>query len=329
MSSLLLNFTHAKERTITVLHPIQLPELKPTQEDGNKATFVVEPLHPGYGMTLGNSLRRVILSSLGGAAVTAVKIDSVAHEFSTIEGVKEDVVEIILNLKKLRFRVFSDEPQYLILSVSRKGEITAADIKTTADVEIVNPDQIIATLDNAKIKLGMEIKVEKGRGYVPVENREAEKLEVGMIAVDALYSPIQRVRYNVENTRVGQMTDLDRLNMEIETDGTITPHEAIRQAAEILVDHFRVVAGNVAADEATSASAGAVDLGSSKINIEEVNFSPRTTNALINNDIKSVQDLLKLSDTELRELKGFGSKAYDEVKEKIAELGITDSKEVV
>jgi len=311
-----------------VLHPIQLPELKPTQEEGNKATFVVEPLHPGYGMTLGNSLRRVILSSLGGAAVTAVKIDSVAHEFSTIEGVKEDVVEIILNLKKLRFRVFSDEPQYLILSVSRKGEITANDIKTTADVEIVNPDQVIATLDNAKIKLGMEIKVEKGRGYVPVENREAEKLEVGMIAVDALYSPIQRVRYNVENTRVGQMTDLDRLNMEIETDGTITPHEAIRQAAEILVDHFRVVAGNVAEGEVASDTAGSVELGSAKINIEEVNFSPRTTNALINNDIKSVQDLLKLSDTELRELKGFGSKAYEEVKEKIAELGITDSKEV-
>lgn len=311
-----------------MLHPIQLPELKPVQEEGNKATFAVEPLHSGYGMTLGNSLRRVILSSLGGAAVTAVKIDSVAHEFSTIEGVKEDVVEIILNLKKLRFRVFSDEPQFLVLTASKKGEITAADIKTSADVEIVNPDQIIATLDKDKSKLGMEIKVEKGRGYVPVENREAEKLEVGMIAVDALYSPITRVRYNVENTRVGQMTDLDRLVMEIETDGTITPHDAIRQAAEILVEHFRVVAGNAATEDASIAPAGVPDSGSSKINIEEINLSPRTTNALINNDIKSVKDLLKLSDTELRELKGFGSKAYEEVKEKIGELGIADSKEV-
>ena len=311
-----------------MLHPIQLPELKPVQEEGNKATFVVEPLHSGYGMTLGNSLRRVILSSLGGAAVTAVKIDSVAHEFSTIEGVKEDVVEIILNLKKLRFRVFSDEPQFLILSASRKGEITASDIKTTADVEIVNPDQVIATLDKDKTKIGMEIKVEKGRGYVPVENREAEKLEVGMIAVDALYSPITRVRYNVENTRVGQMTDLDRLVMEIETDGTITPHEAIQQAAEILVEHFRVVAGNLAAQAIGVASTGAVDSGSGKINIEEINLSPRTTNALINNDIKSVHDLLKLSDTELRDLKGFGSKAYDEVKEKITELGISDAEKV-
>ncbi len=146
-----------------------------------------------------------------------------------------------------------------------------------------------------------------------------------MIAVDALYSPVVRVRYNVENTRVGQMTDLDRLVLEVETDGTITPHDAIQQAAEILVEHFRVVAGNLSAEDATVASATLADSGSSKINIEEINLSPRTTNALINNDIKSVKDLLKLSDTELRELKGFGSKAYEEVKEKIAELGITDA----
>jgi DNA-directed RNA polymerase subunit alpha len=309
-----------------VLHPIQLPELKSAHEEGNKATFAIEPLHNGYGMTLGNSLRRVILSSLGGAAVTAVKIDSVAHEFSTIDGVKEDVVEIILNLKKLRFRVFSDEPQFLVLTKSGKGVVKASDIKTTSDVEIVNSDQIIATLDNEKVKLGMEIKVEKGRGYVPVESREAEKLEVGMIAVDALYSPVQRVRYNVENTRVGQMTDLDRLVMEIETDGTITPGEAIRQAAEILVEHFQVVAGNVTGEQGATAHAATADQGAGKINIEEVNLSPRTTNALINNDIKTVKDLLKLTDSELRELKGFGSKAYDEVKDKIAELGFTAEK---
>jgi DNA-directed RNA polymerase subunit alpha len=311
-----------------VLHPIQLPELKATREEGNKATFMVEPLHPGYGMTLGNSLRRVILSSLGGAAVTAVKIDSVAHEFSTIEGVKEDVVEIILNLKKLRFRVYSDEPQYLVLTATKKGEVTAADIKTTSDVEIVNPEQVIATLDKDKTHLGMEIKVEKGRGYVPVESRESEKLEVGMIAVDALYSPVVRVRYNVENTRVGQMTDLDRLVMEIETDGTITPQEAISQAAEILVDHFRVVAGNQPVQDTAATDTDIADSGAGKINIEEINLSPRTTNALINNDIRSVKDLFKLSDAELRELKGFGTKAYEEVKEKMAELGLTDSEKV-
>jgi len=308
-----------------VLYPIQLPELKTVQEEGNKATFVIEPLHSGYGMTLGNSLRRVILSSLGGAAVTAVKIDSVAHEFSTIEGIKEDVVEVILNLKRLRFRVFSDEPQFLVLTASGKGPVKASAIKTTSDVEIVNPDQVIATIDDTKTHIGMEIKVEKGRGYVPVESREAEKLEVGMIAVDALYSPVQRVRYNVENTRVGQMTDLDKLVIEIETDGTISPAEAIRQASDVLVEHFQVVAGNSTAAE-SSARDDRADSGAAKINIEEINLSPRTTNALINNDIKTVKDLLKLSDTELRELKGFGSKAYDEVKEKIAELGFTAEK---
>ena len=306
-----------------MLHPIQPPELKTQNQEGNKATFAIEPLYSGYGMTLGNSLRRVILSSLGGAAVTAVKIDNVSHEFSTIEGVKEDVVEVILNLKKIRFKVYSDEPQFLVLQKSGKGEVKAGDIKTSADVEIVNPDQVIATLDSAKGKLGMEIKVEKGRGYVPVESREQEKLEVGMIAVDALYSPVQRVRYNVENTRVGQMTDLDRLVMEIETDGTISPSDALSQAAEILVEHFSVVAG-----KSLPAAGGVIgeerhENDAAKISIEEVNFTPRTANALVNNDVKTIKDLLKLSDQELKELKGFGAKAYDEVKDKIAELGFS------
>lgn len=311
-----------------MLHAIQLPELKTVREDGNKATFAIEPLYSGYGMTLGNSLRRVILSSLGGAAVTAVKIDSVAHEFSTIEGVKEDVVEIILNLKKLRFRVYSDEPQFIMLQASGRGVVKASAIKTNADVEIVNPELVIATLDTDKTKLGMEIRVEKGRGYVPVEHRESEKLEVGMIAVDAIYSPVQRVRYNVENTRVGQVTDLDRLLLEIETDGTVTPADAMRQAAEILVEHFQVVAGTPGSSAAQAAGEDLVDAGSAKLGVEEINLSPRTTNALINNDIKTVKDLLHLSDTELRELKGFGSKAYDEVKDKIAELGFASTEKV-
>jgi DNA-directed RNA polymerase subunit alpha len=311
-----------------VLYEIQLPELHPIKEDGNKATFAIEPLYSGYGMTLGNSLRRVILSSLGGAAVTAVKIDTVSHEFSAIDGVKEDVVEILLNLKKLRFRVFSDEPQFIMLTKTGKGEVKASDIKTNADVEIVNPDQLIATLDNAKSKIGMEIKVEKGRGYVPVEAREAEKLEVGMIAVDALYSPVQRVRYNVENTRVGQRTDFDKLVLEIETDGTLSPADAVKQASEILVEHFSIVAGNPQPTAAPVATDDRSDTGAAKIMVEELNFSPRTANALMNNDIKTVKDLLKLSDSELRELKGFGAKAYDEVKEKIAELGFATEEKV-
>lgn len=313
-----------------MLYDIQLPSIKTVKEDGNRATFAVEPLYSGYGMTLGNSLRRVILSSLGGSAVTAVKIDSVAHEFSTIDGVKEDVVEIILNLKKLRFKVYSDEPQFLILTKKGKGVVTAADIKTNADIEVVNSDQPIATIDSDKAQIGMEIKVEKGRGYIPVESRENEKLEVGMIAVDAIYSPIKRVRYNVENTRVGQVTDLDRLVLEVETDGSISPSEAVTQAAEILVNHFSVISGQSApAPAAAAASEEVKDSNASKITIEEVNFSPRTTNALLNNDIRTMKDLLRLSDAELRELKGFGAKAYEEVKDKIAELGLSRETEAV
>lgn len=312
-----------------MLYEIQLPALKTVKEEGNKATFAVEPLYSGYGMTLGNSLRRVILSSLGGAAVTAVKIDSVAHEFSTIKGVKEDVVEVILNLKKLRFKVYSDEPQFLMLTKSGKGVVTAADIKSNSDIEIVNPKQEIATLDGDKASIGMEIRVEKGRGYVPVEERGNEKLEVGMIAVDALYSPVKRVRYSVENTRVGQVTDLDRLVMEVETDGSISPLDAVSQAAEILVSHFSVVAGNAAPAAPTAAKEEVGDGGAAKIMIEEVNFSPRTTNALMNNDIRTMKDLLRLSDSDLKELKGFGAKAYDEVKDKIAELGLAKELEEI
>lgn len=313
-----------------MLYDIQLPNIKTVKEDGNRATFAIEPLYSGYGMTLGNSLRRVILSSLGGAAVTAVKIDNVAHEFSTIDGVKEDVVEIILNLKKLRFRVYSDEPQYIILTKKGKGNVTAADIKTNSDIEIVNTDQHIATIDNDKTQIGMEIKVEKGRGYIPVEARESEKLEVGMIAVDALYSPVRRVRYNVENTRVGQVTDLDRLVLEVETDGSISPMDAVTQAAEILVRHFSVVGGQTApVGEMQEVAEDSKESNAAKIMIEEVNFTPRTTNALLNNDIRTMKDLLRLTDTELKELKGFGAKAYDEVKDKIAELGFAKETEEV
>jgi len=314
-----------------VLYDIQLPVIKTLKEDGDRATFAIEPLFAGYGMTLGNSLRRVILSSLGGAAVTAVKIDSVAHEFSTIDGVKEDVVEIILNLKKLRFKVYSDEPQFLILTKKGKGAVTGADITANAEVEIVNPQQQVATIDSDKAQIGMEIKVEKGRGYVPVEARENEKLEVGMIAVDAIYSPVKRVRYSVENTRVGQVTDLDRLVLEVETDGSIGPQDAVTQAAEILVNHFSVVAGQSVSpsDATTPTGEDSAESNAAKIMIEEVNFSPRTTNALLNNDIRTMRDLLHLSDAELRDLKGFGAKAYEEVKSKMAELDLVREKEAV
>lgn len=303
-----------------MLHEIHLPEIKPLKTEGNTATFAIEPLFPGYGMTLGNSLRRVILSSLPGAAVTAVKIEGVNHEFSTIKDVKEDVVEIILNLKQLCVKSHSDEVVSLKLVASGEGVVTAAQFEKNADIEIADPKHVIATLDNKNAKLEMEIFIEKGRGYVPVEKRDGGKLGVGVIAVDALYSPIRRVRYNVESTRVGQMTDLDRLVIEIETNGVTSPAEAISQAAEILVDHFLVLSGKEVAKVKECAEASVAEVGGD-ILIEEVNLSPRTTNALLNNDIKSVADILKLSDGELKTLKGFGSKAYDEVREKLTELG--------
>lgn len=215
-------------------------ELTPGEDD-RKATFVVEPCFHGYGTTLGNALRRVMLSSLPGAAVTAIKIKGAQHEFSGIPGVKEDVLEITLNFKALRMRVFTDEPVRLVLKSKGDGVVTAADIEKTSDVEIVNPDLHIATLTDKKAELDMEIFVSKGRGYMPVEERSKEKLELGMIAIDAVFSPIKDVGYRVENVRVGQITNYDKLIMTIETDGTITPDAAVDQSVKILLDHFNLV----------------------------------------------------------------------------------------
>ncbi len=308
-----------------MLYDINLPEFKELKAEGNTAIFAIEPLYPGYGMTLGNSMRRVLLSSLAGAAVTAVKIEGASHEFSVIKGVQEDVIEILLNLKQLRLRYHDNDVIYLSLSKTGTGELKASDIKAPSSVEIANPDLVIAHIDGAKTKLDMEIRVEQGRGYVPVENRNHEDLPTGMIAVDAIYTPIKRVRYNVENTRVGQMTDLDKLIIEIETDGTVSAKDALMQSAEILVGHFQVLAGH---DVVSVGSEGVVtaearnEANAAGIMIDEINLSQRTTNALINNDIKTVKELLQLSRAELKELKGFGQKAQDEVVEKLTELGL-------
>jgi len=308
-----------------MLYEIHLPEIKTVKKEGNLALFSIEPLYPGYGMTLGNSLRRVILSSLSGSAVTAVKIDGVSHEFSTIPNVKEDVVEIILSLKRLCVKSFTDEVQTLILEASGQGAVTAKQFTKNPNVEIVNPDHLIATLDNKNAKLRMELRIERGRGYVPVEKRDGGKLGIDVIAVDALYSPIKRVRYNVESTRVGQMTDLDRLIFEVETNGVISPEEAISQASETLVDHFLVLSGKEVVSRKCEEIESEITDPGNDILIEEINLSPRTTNALLNNDIKTIADILKLNDNDLKTLKGFGSKAFDEVREKVFELGLNNS----
>ena len=306
---------------------IHTPNLvKVDDHSATSATFVIEPLHTGYGMTLGNSLRRVLLSSIAGAAITAFRVEGATHEFTVVKGVKEDVVDIMLNLKGVRFRVFGDDTQTLTINKKGKGVVTAKDIQTNADVEIVNPDHVIATVDDDKAGFQMDLVVETGRGYRTIEEVTARK-NSDMIALDAIFSPVLRVRYKVENTRVGQMTDLDKLLLTVDTDGSITPQDAFEEAAAILVSQYTALAGQTRVESAAPLSAkGDVEMGESDepaelmTSIEDLNLSARTTNALINNDIHTLKDLFSLSDTELRELKGFGSKALDEVKEKLAEL---------
>ena len=309
---------------------IHTPALSNVKDHGaNSATFVIEPLHPGYGMTLGNSLRRVLLSSIAGAAVTGFRINGISHEFTTVKGVKEDVVAIMLNLKNIRFKVFSDEPQTITLSKKGKGVIKAKDLQLNADVEVVNPDQIICTVDDDKANVNLELVVETGRGYRALDEQGMGRKLSDMIMLDALYTPVLRVRYKVENTRVGQMTDLDRLLLTVDTDGSITPRDAFEEAAAILVNQYTALAGQTRVESTPQVTAEAgsdMILGDSDdpaelmTSIEDLNLSARTTNALVNNDIHTIKDLLSLSEAELRDLKGFGSKALDEVKEKMAEL---------
>ncbi|HSX44724.1 MAG TPA: DNA-directed RNA polymerase subunit alpha [Candidatus Saccharimonadales bacterium] len=301
--------------------------VKVDEHSSLSATFEIEPLQTGYGMTLGNSLRRVLLSSIAGASVTAFKIDGASHEFTTLKGVKEDVVDIMLNLKNIRFRVFDDQVHTLRIVKKGKGKVSAKDIQTDADVEVVNADQLIANIEDDKTSLVMDLTIETGRGYRTIEEGASKKAS-DMIAIDAIFSPVSRVRYKVENTRVGQMTNLDKLLITIDTDGSITPKDAFEEAAAILVNQYTALAGQTRVDisqpvgfkadgtddEDESDSTGLMT------SIEDLNLSARTTNALINNEIHTLKDLFSLSDSELRELKGFGSKALDEVKEKMAEL---------
>ena len=216
--------------------------IKRISENGREGVFEVEGLYRGYGLTLGTALRRVLLSSLPGAAITQIKIRGVNHEFSTIPGVLEDVVSIMLNLKQIRFRIYTTEPQVLHLKKKGEGEVTALDIETNAQVELITPDAHIATLTEKATELDMEITVEKGLGYVPVEARKTEKLAIGVIALDAIFTPVTKVFYTIENMRVGDRTDYNRLRLHVETDGTITPSQAIRKASKILQDHFEKVA---------------------------------------------------------------------------------------
>ncbi len=298
-----------------------------TSEGQNKYTVTLEPLYPGYGVTIGNALRRVLLSSMPGAAVTAVKIKFADHEFSTIPHVKEDVIQIILNLKQLRVRSFSEEPVRLELKVKREGVVTAADFKAHDQVQIINPDLHIATLDNKVGELEMEIVVEQGRGYVPVEARENEKLEVGMLSIDAIFTPVKSVYFDITNVRVGQITNFDKLSLTMETDGTITGDEAINIASHILVDHFtmmfndqmdRVLAPGSLTEEANLPEEAVADEVSTEQLIEQheldsLNLSTRAKNALAKNGIVTVERLKALSDDEINQIPGLGQKTITEI----------------
>jgi DNA-directed RNA polymerase subunit alpha len=223
------------------MEEITLPKIQTIKEEKNYGQFVIEPLYPGYGQTIGNSLRRVLLSSLEGAAISSIKIEGISHEFSAIPGVKEDVIEIILNLKQLRMKLFGNEPIKMTLNVKGAKKVTAKDIKAPSQVEIINKDLYIATLDGKNSSLSMEMTVEKGRGYLPVEMR-TEKPEIGVIQIDSLFSPVVGVNFKVENTRVGQRIDFNKLTLEVKTDGTITPSLALKKASVILVDQFKLLA---------------------------------------------------------------------------------------
>lgn len=283
------------------------------------ATFLIEPMHAGYGNTLGNSMRRVLLSSIRGGAIVAFRIEGATHEFTTVEGVKEDVVDIMLNLKGVRLRVHTDEPVELRLEKTG-GVITAGDIQANGEVEVVNPDHIIATIDDPNKTVIMDLVAEAGRGYQTIEESSVNRLHSDMIALDAIFTPVLRVRYKVDSTRVGDETNLEKLALTVETDGTLTPREAFEEAAAILVSQYSALAGSTVVTGAPALGNDESDDSELDMSIEELNLSARTTNALINNEIRTIRDLVTLTEQDLRELKGFGSKALDEVRDKMAEL---------
>ncbi|MGC8881018.1 MAG: DNA-directed RNA polymerase subunit alpha [Minisyncoccia bacterium] len=290
--------------------------------------FEIEGLYPGYGITLGNALRRVLLSSIEGAAVTSFKIEGVPHEFSTIEGVKETVIDIMLNLKKLRVKLFDNQPQILKMSVKGEKEVFARDFEPNPLVEILNPDLKIATLTDKKAKIEMEATVEKGLGYSEVEERKKEKLSIGTIAIDAIFSPVMRVNFWVENMRVGERTDYNRLFIEIETDGSVTPQEALIKAANILDEHFSLLKEKASFSLPTGKEEEVLKREKIKrepkdISIEELNLSNRTKNALLNNGIKTLAGLLRYRQETLAQLEGLGDKAIEEIKKVLKDLTYT------
>ncbi|MDI6816052.1 MAG: DNA-directed RNA polymerase subunit alpha [Actinomycetota bacterium] len=302
---------------------IRKPSISAEEARENAARFAVEPLERGFGYTLGNSLRRVLLSSLPGAAITSVKIEGVAHEFGTIKGVKEDVSDIILNLKETVLRLHGDEPATLRINAKGPKEVTAADIEYPADVEVINPDLYIATL-NDDGKLEVEMVVEQGRGYVSAERNKRASDAIGVLPIDSIFSPTKKVTYSVENTRVGQRTDFDKLILEVETNGSISPFEAVSVAARIVNDHM-----NLFMEQAIEFSAAPIFVADVNERdrtldspIEDLELSVRSYNCLKREGVNTVQGLVEQSEADLVKIRNFGAKSIEEVKEKLKDLGL-------
>jgi len=309
------------------LMQISLPLLpKIIKQEGNKAFFEIEGCYPGYGITLGNALRRVLLSSLGGAAITGVKIKGVQHEFSTIPFVAETVLDIILNLKQIRLKLHSDQPVKIFLKAKGEKEVSAKDIETPSEVEVVTKDVHIATLTDKKAALEMEIEVDRGLGYEPVESRKRERLEIGQIAINAFFTPVKKVNFEVENMRVGERTDYNRLKLEIETDGTISPSEALEKAGKILVDHFGVISDFTKKEEVKTKKKEKQEdkegAGPGKMKVDDLKISSRTSKSLIEAGIKTASGLAKKTEESLKEVKGLGGRGIEEVKKALKKVGL-------
>ena len=310
---------------------IEKPKIETVEigEDAKYGKFVVEPLERGYGNTLGNSLRRILLSSLPGAAVTSIQIDGVLHEFSTVEGVVEDVASIILNVKKLALKIYSDEEKVIEIDVKGDGEVTAADITHDSDVEILNPDLYIATIaKNGHLRMRMY--AHRGRGYTPADQNKREDLPIGVIPIDSIYTPVSRVNFQVESTRIGQNADFDKLSLDVWTDGSIGPTEAISLGAKILTEHLNIFVGMTDQAQSTPIMVEKEEDQKEKVlemTIEELDLSVRSYNCLKRAGINTVLELANKSEDDMMKVRNLGRKSLEEVKHKLEELGLGLRKE--
>ena len=305
-------------------------DVEPGSDPSRIATVVAEPLERGFGMTLGNAVRRVLLSSLQGAAVTAVQIDGVLHEFSTIPGVREDVTDIVLNIKQLALRMHGEGPKRMVLTATGPGEVTAAQIQTGHDIEVMNPDLVICTLDDG-VKLGMEFTVNIGKGYVPASANRPEDAPIGLIPIDAIYSPVKRVSYKVEPTRVGQVTDYDKLLLLVETNGAVTPEDAVALAARILQDQLQLFI-NFDEPQLARADEPQDDLPFNRNllrKVDELELSVRSANCLKNDNIVYIGDLVQKTEQEMLRTPNFGRKSLNEIKEVLSAMGLSLAMNVV